>query len=347
MKKDVNAIVYNSDLIIRNASELATLCVFYDKVYLPYTSPATCDLFAGPRFFDVRMPRGMDRTAEEQFIDDVGYWSRVYYPLILEKVVERLPQPPWGEKPPLNKLSTLNLSERIKQLTKASSRTASRSITIGKSPLGEGDVEENIKEGVIKEDLIKQDLALHFLRPDVDLPQLFIYEGTEPSRELLKAVEARATFDYLLPAIGYLNAEEILQVREKVKDLREGFSMHLQKLSKGVEDALKGDESLNEIDRWAKSVVETELIPDYREFRRQLAAQRSGFWSKVLDATAKVFQIEAAPWTPKFYGEFLKAIGVTILTATAERKDSLSNKSQAYHFMRLVEESDLMRADKG
>jgi hypothetical protein len=53
------------------------------------------------------------------------------------------------------------------------------------------------------------------------------------------------------------------------------------------------------------------------------------------------------PWTPKFYGEFLKAIGVTILTVTAERKDNLSNKSQAYHFMRLVEEAELLRADKG
>lgn len=345
MKKDANIIIYNSDLIIRNGSELATLTVFYDKVFLPYTSSATCDLFAGPRFFDVKLPRGVDETAEREFIDDVAHWSRVYYPLILEKVVERLPPPPWGDKPPLNKLSTLNLSEKIKHLAKT--RTAQRSIAIGKEPFGSEDAEENLEKGVIKEDLIKQDLALHFLRPDLNLPQLFIIEGVKPSRELLKAVEARATFDYLLPALGYLNAYEILEVREKVKDLREGFSMHLQKLSKGVEASLKGGESPDEIESWAKSIIETELIPDYREFRRQLAAERSGFWNKVLDATAKIFQIEAAPWSPKFYGELLKAIGVTVLTASAERKESLSNRAQAYHFMRLVEDSELLREGKG
>ena len=67
----------------------------------------------------------------------------------------------------------------------------------------------------------------------------------------------------------------------------------------------------------------------------------------MLDSTAKVFQIEAAPWTPKFYGEFLKAIGVAILTTTAERKEKLSNRSQAYHFMRLVENSELLHTDDG
>jgi hypothetical protein len=131
-------------------------------------------------------------------------------------------------------------------------------------------------------------------------------------------------------------------VRDKVKDLREGFSMHLQKLSRDVEDGLKSGESLDEIESWTKSVIETELIPDYREFRRQLVAERSGFWNKVLDAAAKVFQIEAVPWSPKVYGELLKAIGVTILTTTAEGEERLSNRSQAYHFMRLVEDSELL-----
>src|SRR5215208_4749117 len=139
MKKDANAIIYNSDLIIRNGSELATLSVFYDKIFLPYTTPATCVVFAGPRLFEVTMPKGIDEKAEREFIDDVAHWSRVYCPLILEKVVERLPPPPWGDKPPLNKLSTLNLSEKIKQLAKT--RTAQRSIAIGKVPFGSEDAE--------------------------------------------------------------------------------------------------------------------------------------------------------------------------------------------------------------
>jgi hypothetical protein len=31
-------IVYNSDLIIRDRAEAASICVFYGKVYLPFTN---------------------------------------------------------------------------------------------------------------------------------------------------------------------------------------------------------------------------------------------------------------------------------------------------------------------
>jgi hypothetical protein len=347
MKKDINAIIYNSDLIIRNASELATLSVFYDKVLLPYTTAATSDLFAGPRLINIKMPRGFDQKGEQEFFDDVGYWSRVYYDLLSEGVIERLPAPPWGDKPPLDKLVTINLAEKIKLLTKDPKRTAQRYLAMSDKPFGEGETQENLEKGVLREDIIKQDLALHFLRPDLELPQVFINDGPKPSREFLKAIEARAVFDYLLPALGYLKAEEILEVRHKVKDLREGFSMHLQKLSKGIDDRLKGGESFEELESWAKSIIEVELIPDYREFRRQLTAERTSMGNKVLDAAAKIFQIEAAPWTLKFYAELLKAIGVTILTASAERKEMLSNRSQAYYFMRLVEESELSLKSEG
>ncbi len=346
MRKDSNTIIYNSDLIIRNGSEMATLCVFYDKVMLPHTTPQTCDLLAGPRCYEVTQPKGYNQVADEQFIEDVATFSRHYYPLILEKVIERLPPPPWGDKPPYSKWKEINLREIIKQLA-TTQRTAQRSISFSTRPLAEDEeVVDDLANGTFKEDLIKRDLVLHFLRPDLDLPQLFVCQERRPPRELLKAVEARAVFDYLLPALGPLKADQILEVRERVKDLREGFSMHLQKLSKGVEGAVKSGEPIVEIEYWAKSVIETELIPDYREFRRQLASQRSGFWNKVLDAGSKIFQIQAAPWTPKFYYEFLKAMGVTLLTASAEHKESLSNRSQAYHFMMRVEDSDLLKVDE-
>jgi hypothetical protein len=53
----------------------------------------------------------------------------------------------------------------------------------------------------------------------------------------------------------------------------------------------------------------------------------------------KILEISAAPWTLKFYGDVLKALGVTALTYNAERKESLTNRSQAFQFMSAVEES--------
>lgn len=331
----MNEVIYNSDLIIRNASELATLCVFYEKVYVPYTSEDTSRKFAGARFRNVEMPRGVHEFLDKQIIEDVPYWRSVYKSLFDEKLIEMLPAPPWGDNPPIDLLLNLSLSDKIELLTKAETL---RWISMSNKPFGPEEAQEDLsnrEHWVIKEYLIKQDLALHFLREDLALPQLFINSRGAPSRDFLVGVEAKATFAYLVPAIGYLTADQILEVRRKVKDLREGFAMHLQKLSRGVEDRLKGEDKSSEIERWAKSIVDTEMYPLYREFRRQLLAEKTGFWGKVL---GRAFMIDSAPLTPKFYVQLLKELGLTALAAVSERKETLSNENQAYLFMKHVED---------
>lgn len=62
-------------------------------------------------------------------------------------------------------------------------------------------------------------------------------------------------------------------------------------------------------------------------------------WEKFLDAAGKVVEIDAAPWTPKFWGLLLKAIGLSLVTAAGEQQEMLSNKYQAFKFMSEVEGS--------
>ncbi len=115
--------------------------------------------------------------------------------------------------------------------------------------------------------------------------------------------------------------------------------MHLWKLSKGLQEQAKDGTSLADISRSAEDLIKTELIPDYREFQRQLESIRSERWGKVLDAAGRVAEIDAAPWTPKFWALVLKAIGMTALTADSERKEALSNRYQAFQFMSYVEQA--------
>src|SRR5262249_37693074 len=151
-------------------------------------------------------------------------------------------------------------------------------------------------------------------RDDLRSPELHVCGRQPTSREIMKFLEARSVFSYFLPGIGKLDEEQILKVRERVKDTREGFSLHLQTLSKGVEQRLKGGESISEIERFARSVVDTDLIPDYREFRRQLGAERRDFWKTVVNAAGKILKIDANPLTPKFWGQLLEAMGVALDT---------------------------------
>jgi len=115
--------------------------------------------------------------------------------------------------------------------------------------------------------------------------------------------------------------------------------MHLQKLSKGLDGMVKTGEKLEDLKGYAQNIVETDLIPDYEEFRRQLEAEQAGKFKKVLDVSGKIMEIDAAPWTPKFWGLLLKALGMSAIETAADQKERLSNRYQAYEFMKVVEDN--------
>jgi len=311
-----NQIRYGSNIIIRNLTELATLSVFYEKTLLPHASKESSRKLAGLNTL-IQLP--------DDFAG-IDQWSEKFSVLFEEGVLDRLPPPPKNYESDIL-LQELEFSERLSLFTRVpfQFRFEIDSKVPGKP--------------MFSASLIPQDLVLHFLRTDLSAPQVFIANSTAPSREFLVACEAKAVFSYLLPALNDLEPDQILEVRNKVRDTREGFSMHLQKLSMGIEERSKGNESSSEIEKWAKSVSETELIPDYGEFRRQLSSKRSKRWANILDKARKVFEIDASPVTPKFYGELLTALGLAALTSSAASEDKLSNQSQAFQFMRVVEDS--------
>lgn len=397
-------IVYNSDLIIRDRSEAATLCVFYDKVFLPFTSEATQSRLTGTRTtIDPRR--------------DIQDWELEYSTLFKADVLERLPARSLPAPPPagymsdvrmvtverrkkramfrddrlkepeienrINECETLRFIEYPPELKHQSQTIRSLELPVG-FEFGEIEPNDRIIESRMvrlpepmriytKEDFdpgymsdvesaisqkqllsilsmpvrtirvgeshfVAEDLAKHLIRTDIDLPQIFTTLLGQPvGRDVLAALEAEATFSYLLPKIRTFHATQILELREKVADTREGFTMHLWKLSKGLEEHAKENTPVKEIAKYAKNLIETDLIPDYREFHRQLAATKAGRLEKFLDAAGKIVEIDAAPWTPKFLGRLLKAMGLSIVTAASEREQLLSNKYQAFQFMSEIE----------
>jgi hypothetical protein len=146
---------------------------------------------------------------------------------------------------------------------------------------------------------------------------------------------------YLLPKLSALRPDDILELRSKVSDTREGFAFHLQKLTKGISEQLVEGTDIHEVNRWAANLVYHDLIPDYREFRAQLQAGEG--W---LDKAGRVFEISASPWTPKFYGDLLRALGVPLRTFE-EQKKWRSHESRAFQFMQAVEESKVAKYQRG
>jgi hypothetical protein len=323
-------VAYNTDLVVADPGELSTLAIFYDQLVLPSTTPESSRSFVeferhsgGVKItaFEVRPSSYITAARVKRLVDnEVAKWDARYEPLFHENVLRRLPAGSMLDgdlaflRPGVNFDALLESVLRCRRVLR-------------------------YRNGLGREQFsIRQDQLLHLMRSDISMPSIFNCSPERPPREVLKALLAHETFHVLLPAINALHPEQMLEVRGKIADTREGFSMHLQTLSKEVEARIKGLESTDELRAYAKSVVETTLEPDYREFRRQIAAEREGFWGKVLDVSGKVFEINAAPWTPKFYGQLLKALGAGIVESADVRRKTLPNKMQAYHFMRRVEQ---------
>jgi hypothetical protein len=344
-----SGVVYSSGLFIHDESLISTLSVLYERVYLPsllgeYPADPDTDerhdaseIECRPDLLevdDIEAEFGqpeMRALLENhpylvEFYNAANAWKSAHSLLFSESVLVRLPSyeehlfgrlgeneyddPSWG-------LFEAVLEKFIRTKTKKIARHAS---TLEKAEVA-----------------FVIDLTSHALREDVHLPRIFD-QSQLPNRSALVALEATTAFQYLVPKLNRLKTDEILELRRKVKDTREGFTMHLQKLSKGLDGMLKAGEKPEDLKGYAQNIVETDLIPDYKEFRRQLEAEQAGKIKKVLDVSGKLMEIDAAPWTPKFWGMLLKALGMSAIETAANQKERLTNRYQAYEFMKEVED---------
>jgi hypothetical protein len=250
-------------------------------------------------------------------------WNAKFDPLAAESVLARLPP--------------ANPRYLITKSTSKADRDKSAEVLIRALVRARNEVKSKCDPILYAELMYLVQFANHLLRTDIMLPQIFGNQQC-PQRPTLVGMEAFATFQYLLPKLNALEPDDILELRRKVADTREGFTMHLQKLSKGLDGMVKADSTIEEIGHYAQALVETELIPDYKEFRRQLEAEQAGKVKKVLDLAGKIMEIDAAPWTPKFWGLLLKSLGMSAIETAADQKERLTNRYQAYEFMKAVDD---------
>ena len=118
-----------------------------------------------------------------------------------------------------------------------------------------------------------------------------------------------------------------MDVRRLTADNREGFMAHLQSLSGALDALLKGGAKRKELEDAAADVVQTKIVPDYVEFRRELGSARVGKAKRILDPASKLLEINSSPWAPKFWYDLVRAL----------RKEDKTNKALAFNLIRKLE----------
>ncbi len=239
-------IIYSSGLHISEESELSSLSIVYDKILLPASDEITCSegvILRKERKKDIRLKlaitavRGWTFTDKKsghtvQAEDFIENWNRKNSVLFSEGVLERLP-----------KSKTLDHSETMRLTGKYLDELAS---PILRMPyLVQSD--EHI--------YIWQDHLDHLLRDDFEYPSLFTSRTPVFSREIMKALVIFPAFRYVIPRANELNPEQILTIREKTKDNREGFTYHIQALTEHVESRIREGDTIKDVAGYAASTL--------------------------------------------------------------------------------------------
>ncbi len=316
-------IVYDSDFIISDPVELSTLCVFYDKVYLPSYHYPSLER-------DVRKSSNTGKeTQGEILISKIGEWERDHKLFFDEDILKRYEADRYlaNENKVLRKvIENGQLAGRLETLLH---KLQQNSIKKGSTRI----VDVRLAVGFLH----------HLTRDDIALPRLSTDSPKNVNRETFKTLLADRALRYVLPTLSELHPEYVLELRQKVADVREGFSMHLQKLTGGIDARVKGGEPYEDIKRYAQAVFETELEPDYVEFKKLLGAEKVSAGGPVLNLTGRAFKFCVGPWDEENFSELLKAAGVGADLIAKQSKELLTNKSQAFQFMHRIEEADVNR----
>lgn len=303
-------ITYSSDLTIKDPELLATLSVFYDKIYLPY--PYNCDPDAEPLIGMLNI------FTREALLKDPEVWEYVswrseYRALFDSGILECVPpavirhSPTWTDEQEEEVMAALGAAARVADRENSSSE------------------EWGIRS------LIARTIHASFTKK----PCAEFFSGS--STAALAGLIARPLFRYRLPRLAALTGEQILEIRGRVKDTREGFIDYIFELTDDLESRIRDDASHST--EAADKLVERKIVPKYEEYCRQLDGNNTKFGAKLFAIGAGVMQIDASPLTPKFYGQIfeilLKAFG-DVATVEAKHK---TNAGQAFQYLSKLEGS--------
>lgn len=300
---------YSSGVICDQPKILSTLAVFYDEIWLPY--PYNWDPEAVV-IWDHKPTQNAVRITQEKYVN----WRSTWKPLFDQQILKTLSPPIKPGKYPDN--FSKEVWEKIKV-----------------KGVGCGDfVDEEYLASTW--DIVTGRLALviHALYAHKPSPEFFVSDPQNTDTSYLAGVLTNSLFHYRIPQLQALRAEQILEVRDYIKDTREGFANYIHEMVDELETTLKNGAAEDES---ARKVIERKILPKYNEVRRQIASKKTGFWSKVLATGGKFFQIDAAPWTPKFYGDLFKIFFDSSEEIAKAEMEARSNTEQAFQFLARLE----------
>jgi hypothetical protein len=327
--------LYGADLLIHDRSLLASLCVFYEHIRLPYAQVLDPTTASGANLAGLPMRVVAQHIRATVHPDVDGRYAKCdrlegeSLNVLKTYVVLRHFEETTACLFESGALSRLHTRGGLLDLTQLDALRPTFQTWRNTTPLNQDDAAPGMAIPVAA-----LDLMIHLTRCDLIHPGIFVYPRSRVPIETAKAfLAARTIGGYLLPKLRSLMPEQILSLRERVADTREGFSLYLQQLTSLM--SLVNDEAhdIRKIKREAKYIVDQRLMPLFYEFERQCKTRRDKRLAMAVDETAKAFTVGALLAAPLACFGIGRGLAANARLLAESRLEGSTNERHALNFM--------------
>lgn len=133
----------------------------------------------------------------------------------------------------------------------------------------------------------KNDIPLLNADPRLPVPALS-GQAAKHNTKLLSAIMAMECVNLVLPEVGELQPDEILEARSELLKYLLPFRMGLLRLSSKLNAAIEAVSDQEEIVRAARFVAETDVYPSLLELKNELSKPKKGWGRRSWELTKKV-----------------------------------------------------------
>jgi hypothetical protein len=181
---------------------------------------------------------------------------------------------------------------------------------------------------------VSLDVSSHLTRSDFSSNLAFDL----PHRsENVNALLSEAAFKLVLPVVSNIPVDDIMELRLRTEEFREGFRSYIQSISLDARQLATAGAPITEIRRYCEELVSTQLSPLLAEHQRQLSALQAQKVAGKFEILSKFLEIETGPWAPKFWTELFKILSSSANVTSTELIEKKSNLNLTLNLLRLVE----------
>lgn len=157
-----------------------------------------------------------------------------------------------------------------------------------------------------------------------------------PSFDLQRAARVQAgalaiqSVAMVLPAFAELTSNEILEARDRLKEQLLPFRSAMLALAPRVRSGISSNAPIAELNREAKYIVETDVLPRLTDLNRRLALERGTFWRKLIQKAGGNLPGIALKWIS---GAGISAAIDAIEVGSDLAKDAIDNSKLAHELL--------------